>query len=113
MLVTLFGIVMLVNPIQSLNARHPILVTLSGMVKFVKPLQPENASPPILVTLPSSGITLFLQPDISVLLTVSIKHLPALWYTQLPGSTIILVKPLQSQNAPLFNPVRTPYKIAA
>ena len=26
---------------------------------------------------------------------------------------VILVSPLQSENAPLFNPVRTPYQIAA
>ena len=99
MLVTLLGMVTLANLLQSENAQYPMLVTLSGMVILVKSMQPENAASPMLVTLPSSGITLFLQPDISVLLTVSIKHFPALWYTELPCSTIMLVKPLQQENA--------------
>ena len=40
MLITLSGIVMLVSPLQSLNAQSPMLVTLSGIVTLVSPLQP-------------------------------------------------------------------------
>ena len=39
MLVTLFGIVMLVKLLQSLNAHSPMLVTLSGIVMLVNLLQ--------------------------------------------------------------------------
>ena len=51
MLVTLSGIVMLVNPRQSSNDQLPMLVTLSGMVMLVSPLQPSKAELPILVPL--------------------------------------------------------------
>jgi len=37
------GNVILVKPVQLLNAIEPMLVTLLGMVKLVKPVQPENA----------------------------------------------------------------------
>ena len=37
------GSVMLVRPVQSLNAPVPMLVTLSGIVMFVSPVHPENA----------------------------------------------------------------------
>ena len=40
MLVTLFGIVTDVKPLQPANAKAPILVTLLGIVTDVKPLQP-------------------------------------------------------------------------
>jgi len=39
MLVTLSGIVMLVNLLQVLNAQYPMLVTLSGIVMLVKLVQ--------------------------------------------------------------------------
>ena len=39
MLVTLSGIVTLVNPRQPENAEDPMLVTLSGIVTLVRPLQ--------------------------------------------------------------------------
>ncbi len=42
MLVTLFGIVMLVRLPQRSNADSPILVTLLGIVMLVRLLQPEN-----------------------------------------------------------------------
>ena len=42
MLVTLFGIVILVRP-EQLNALFPMLVTLSGMVILVRPEQSLNA----------------------------------------------------------------------
>ncbi len=79
MLVTLSGIVMLVKPVQSENAYHPMLVTLFGIVMLVKPLQFWNAQSPMLVTLPSLGITLFLHPTIKVLVAVSMMQFPALW----------------------------------
>ena len=40
MLVTLFGIVTLVKPLQSENTEFSMLVTLLGIVTLVKPLQP-------------------------------------------------------------------------
>jgi len=43
MLVTLFGIVTLVRPVQPEKAAIPMLVTLFGMVTLVRPLQPEKA----------------------------------------------------------------------
>ena len=43
MLVTDEGIVMLVRPVQPMNAILSILVTDEGMVMLVKPVQPVNA----------------------------------------------------------------------
>ena len=43
MLVTLFGIVTLVRPLQLENASYPMFVTLFGIVTPVRPLQLENA----------------------------------------------------------------------
>ena len=40
MLVTLSGIIALVNPVQPSNAELPMLVTLSGIITLVKPIQP-------------------------------------------------------------------------
>ena len=37
-----FSKVTLVKPVQLENARSPILVTLSGIVMLVNPLQPKN-----------------------------------------------------------------------
>ena len=94
-LVTLDDSSMLVNPVQPLNALLPILVTLDGSSMLVNPVQYWNAASPILVTLPSVGITLVLQPDITVLLAVCIKQFPALWYIVFPLATVILVNPVQ------------------
>ena len=47
-----------------------MLVTLLGMVIDVKPLQAEKATSPMPVTL--LGMTVFLNPAISVLVAVSI-----------------------------------------
>ena len=52
MLVTLFGISILVKPLHPQKAYEPILVTLSGIVTLVKPLQYWKAYEPILVTSP-------------------------------------------------------------
>ena len=41
---------MLVRPVQPLNALDPMLVTLSGMVTLVRLLQDWNAPFPMLVT---------------------------------------------------------------
>ena len=49
MLVTLFGIMILVNPVQLLNEAYPMLVTLSGIVMEVKLLQRPNAQSQMLV----------------------------------------------------------------
>ena len=51
MLVTLLGIVMLVSPVQPVNALYPMLVTLLPIVTLVSPVQPLNALSPMLVTL--------------------------------------------------------------
>ena len=76
--VTLLGMVMLVSEVQLENAELPMEVTPSGMVMLVSERHLENASLPMEVTLPSEGITLFLQPAISVLLAVSIRRSPEL-----------------------------------
>jgi hypothetical protein len=47
--------VMLVRPVQPLNAESPIKVTLSGMVMLVRPVQPLNAEPPMEVTPSKKG----------------------------------------------------------
>ena len=39
-----------VNPVQSLNTKLPILVTEDGIVIDVNPVQPKNALLPIVVT---------------------------------------------------------------
>ena len=51
MLVTLFGMVMEVKPVQNRNASSPMVETLFGMVMEVRPWQLENAPSPMLVTL--------------------------------------------------------------
>ena len=54
MLVTLFGIVMLVSPVQPENAELPMLVTLPGIVMLVSLLQFANAEGPMLVSFGNS-----------------------------------------------------------
>ena len=39
----LFGMVILVKPVQFLNAPCPMVVMLFGKAILVKPVQPENA----------------------------------------------------------------------
>ena len=78
MLVTLLGIVMLVSPVHPLKANLLMLVTLSGIVMLVSPVQFSKAEMPMLVTLPSVGISLVLQPKISVFVSVSIIQFPSL-----------------------------------
>ena len=73
MLVTLFGNVSSVKPLQPPKADHPMLVTLFGNVSSVKPLQPPKALSPMLVT--RLGMMLFLHPTINVLVSVSIIEL--------------------------------------
>ena len=43
MVVMLFGSVMLVRPVQPLNARSPMVVTLFGRVMLVRLVHTENA----------------------------------------------------------------------
>ena len=57
MLVTLDGIVTLVNPLQPENTLAPMSVTLEGIVTLGNSLQPENAESPMLIT-PSPIVTL-------------------------------------------------------
>ena len=68
MLVTLFGIVMLVKHLHSRNAKSPMLVTLLGIVMLVR-LLPENASSPIFVML--FGMEVLMQPETKVFVAVS------------------------------------------
>ena len=91
--------VTLVKPLHSWNAYSPIEVTELGMVTLVKPLQPENELLPIVVT--EFGIIVFLHPLINVFVAVSIMALQFSResYTELPLSTFMLVRPLQSRNA--------------
>ena len=90
MLVTLSGIVMLISPVQPSNAETPMSVTLSGIVMLVSPVQPLNAPSPILVTL--SGMSVFLHPEISVLVAVSMIPLQLflLSYFLFPPETVML-----------------------
>ena len=69
---------MLVNPVQPENADPSILITLAGIVILAKPVQSEKAESPIEVTLPSSGITLVLQPAINLFDDVYIIQFPLL-----------------------------------
>ena len=71
---------MLVKPVQPENAEPPIVVTLEGIFMLVKPVQPSNAECPIEITLPSVGITLVLQPTMSVLVALLIIQFPELLY---------------------------------
>ena len=77
----------------------PIVVTLLGIVTLVRPVQAQNAPLPIVVTLP--GIIVFLQPLINVFVCVSMIALQfsRLSYTAFPFSTVMLVRPVQCQNA--------------
>ena len=50
-LVMLFGIVIVVKLVQSLNVLPPRVVRPFPIITDVKPLQPKNASLPMLVTL--------------------------------------------------------------
>ena len=43
MLVTLFGNVSSVKPVQPWKAYHPMLLTLFGNISSVKPVQPRKA----------------------------------------------------------------------
>ena len=97
------GILILVSELQSSKTPEPILVTSSGIVILVSELQPEKTLYSILVTL-SGIIILFseLQPE---------KVLSSMLVT--PFGIVMLVSEMQSENAPLPNPVRTPYQIAA
>ena len=78
----------------------PILVTLEGIVKLVRLEHCLNAHSPMLVTL--EGMTVFWHPVISSLVAVAMIALQPFLesYTGLPASTVMLVRPEQSLNAP-------------
>ena len=76
MVVTEFGMLMVVRLEQPENASHWIEVTEFGMLMAVRLEQPKNASSPIEVT--EFGIVVFLQPAINVLVAVSIMALQLL-----------------------------------
>ena len=102
MLVTLLGIVMLVNLLQSLNAEESMLVTPLCIVMLVKLLQPENASEPMLVTLLGIVKLVAVFPIaycIKVLPSFVYKFPSTDLYLVLLASTVILVKLLQPENA--------------
>ena len=90
MFVTLFGISMLVKPVQLSKATDPMLVTLLGISILVKLLQPENADEPMLVTL--LGISILVKP-------VQSRNAYAPMFVTLLGISM-LVKLLQPENAP-------------
>ena len=79
------GIVMLVKPVQPLNAESPIVVTLFGNEIFAKLVQLLNAELPIVVTL--FGIVIFVKPvqplNVKVLIVVT------------PAGSVILIKLVQ------------------
>ena len=78
-----------------------MLVTDEGMVMLVKPVQSKNARSLMLVT--DEGMVVVLQPATRVLLAVSIIALQLLResYFVLRASTLMLVKPVQPENAEL------------
>ena len=78
-----------------------MLVTLFGIVMLVRLLQPENARSLMLVTLPSVGMMLVWQPEIKVLVAVSIRQFPAEWYFVFFASTVMLVRLVHPENTPL------------
>lgn len=72
-------------------------VTELGISKLVRPLQSENAKTPMDVT--ELGMTVFIQPEISVLLAVSMMalQLPRESYLGLLPATVILVRAMQPE----------------
>ena len=86
-----------VRPEQPSKALCPILVTLLGMATDVRLEQPLKASKPMFFTF--SGITVFLQPAISVLEEVSMIALQfsRLSYLGLPDATVMDVRPEQPE----------------
>ena len=61
MLLTPFGIVMLVKDLQPEKASSPILLTLSGIVTLVKEEQPAKTTSPMLLT--PSGIVILVKEE--------------------------------------------------
>ena len=100
MLVTEFGMVMLVRPEHPENALLPMLVTEFGIVMLIKPEQPENAYSMLVTVL---GIKEFIHPAIKVFEAVSMIALQLSRESnfEFPVSTTILVRPEQPENAEL------------
>ena len=84
------------------NALFPMLVTLVGMITDVNPMQVSNAHSPMQVI--PNGITVFLQPDINLLVDFSIIALHSFLesYIGLEGSTTIDAKLIHSTKAILL-----------
>ena len=89
MSVTLLGMSMEASLVQNLKALPSMLVTLDGMSIEVRLERPWNASYPNFVT--ELGITVFLQPNLSVLDDVSIIALQLFResYTVFPDATVM------------------------
>ena len=78
MLVTLSGIVMVVNPQQPEKAAQPILVTLSGIVILVKPVQYQKAQEGIAVT--PSGIVMDVASTLFIYNVLFLEPFPIKWF---------------------------------
>ena len=103
--VTLFGIVILVKPVQPENASYPMLVTLFGIVILVKPVQPENAQfpilvPPVITTVFSEAGTELVPPKITLKLISPVPSALDPTY-----GSVMLVRLLQSSNTDSPTPV--------
>ena len=100
--VTLLGMVTDVRPVQKLKASLPIDFTLLGMVNDFRPVQFSKALSPMPVTL--LGMTVFMQPEIIVLVAVSMIALQFSResYTVFPLSTDIDVRAGQPENDVFF-----------
>ena len=99
MLVTEFGMVMLVRPEHPEKALPSMLVTEFGMIMLFRPVHPEKALPPMLVT--EFGIIVFMHPTTTVFVFVYIIALQLSRESNIvfPDSTIIVVSPKQPSNA--------------
>ena len=93
--------VILVKPLQPLNAFSPISVTLLGMVMLFKPLQPLKANPPIAVTLYLSIVL----GMVTALLPMSLYFvIPAVPSSNTEYSNLPLVKALATKGTALNMP---------
>ena len=105
MLVTASGITIDERPEHCAKALFPMEVTASGISMETNPLWPLNAELPMATT--DSGIIVFLQPETSVFVAVSMTALQPFLesYTALPASTTMLSMPEQPSKAVLASEV--------
>ena len=112
MLVTLFGRVILLNPVQPENAELPMVVKPLGITTFVSPVQPENAELPMLLTsggnvnVPDSPVQ-FANAELLIAVSVLGKFIVCrnglfaktpLGKVVTPSGTVIVVRLLQPAN---------------